>query len=201
MNAATDTAGTDVRQKILASGRRTMGGKGFSAVGLNEVLADAGVPKGSFYHYFASKEAFGEALLQDYFADYLTEMDQIFAAAGQSRAEQLDRYFAAWRDNQSFDDCQGMCLAVKLGAEVADLSAAMRAALQHGTAGIIQRLAQAIEAGVAEGSLQAGGDAAALAQSLYQLWLGASIMVKIVRTGQPFDTALHTTRQLLHPAA
>ncbi|SEL18861.1 transcriptional regulator, TetR family, partial [Pseudoxanthomonas sp. GM95] len=40
----------DVREKILATGQRIMGGKGFSAVGLNEVLTSAGVPKGSFYH-------------------------------------------------------------------------------------------------------------------------------------------------------
>jgi len=40
-----------------------MAGKGFSVVGLNEVLKSAGVPKGSFYHYFSSKDAFGEALL------------------------------------------------------------------------------------------------------------------------------------------
>lgn len=198
MNSPTDTAGTDVRQKILASGRRTMGGKGFSGVGLNEVLAAAGVPKGSFYHYFASKEAFGEALLQDYFDEYLAEMDQIFRAPGQTKAQQLEAYFAAWMDNQSFDNCQGKCLAVKLGAEVADLSPAMRAALKDGTDGIIARLARAIETGAAEGSLQAGSDAAALAQSLYQLWLGASIMVKIVRTAQPFDNAMRTTRQVLH---
>ncbi|WP_416057501.1 TetR/AcrR family transcriptional regulator [Stenotrophomonas maltophilia] len=198
MNSPTDTAHTDVRQKILASGRRTMGGKGFSGVGLNEVLAAAGVPKGSFYHYFASKEAFGEALLQDYFDQYLAEMDQIFRAPGQTKAQQLEAYFVAWMDNQSFDNCQGKCLAVKLGAEVADLSPAMRAALKDGTDGIIARLARAIEAGAAEGSLQAGSDAAALAQSLYQLWLGASIMVKIVRTAQPFDNAVRTTRQVLH---
>ena len=198
MNSPTDTAGTDVRQKILASGRRTMGGKGFSGVGLNEVLAAAGVPKGSFYHYFASKEAFGEALLQDYFDQYLAEMDQIFRAPGQTKAQQLEAYFVAWMDNQSFDNCQGKCLAVKLGAEVADLSPAMRAALKDGTDGIIARLARAIEAGAAEGSLQAGNDSAALAQSLYQLWLGASIMVKIVRTAQPFDNAVRTTRQVLH---
>ncbi|WP_313436103.1 TetR/AcrR family transcriptional regulator [Stenotrophomonas sp.] len=198
MNSPTGTAGTDVRQKILASGRRTMGGKGFSGVGLNEVLAAAGVPKGSFYHYFASKEAFGEALLQDYFDEYLAEMDQIFRAPGQTKAQQLEAYFAAWMDNQSFDNCQGKCLAVKLGAEVADLSPAMRAALKDGTDGIIARLARAIETGAAGGSLQAGSDPAALAQSLYQLWLGASIMVKIVRTAQPFDNAMRTTRQVLH---
>ena len=45
----------------------------------------------------------------------------------------------------------------ELGAEVADLSEAVRAALKHGTAGIIQRLTQAVEAGVAEGSSSVGG--------------------------------------------
>jgi TetR/AcrR family transcriptional regulator, transcriptional repressor for nem operon len=49
-------------------------------VGINEVLAEAGVPKGSFYYHFASKDAFGEALLKSYFDDYLAVMDRISAA-------------------------------------------------------------------------------------------------------------------------
>lgn len=178
-----------------------MGGKGFSAVGLNEVLSAAGVPKGSFYHYFGSKEAFGEALLDDYFAAYLADMDRIFTTSGSNRAQQLDAYFSAWKESQSFEDCQGKCLAVKLGAEVADLSQGMRAVLQRGTAGIIARLARVLEAGAAEGSLAFTGTPGAVAQSLYELWLGASLMVKIVRSSQPFDNAAQATRQMLHPAA
>ncbi len=198
MNIAPDTL--DVRDNILATGQRIMGGKGFSAVGLNEILTAAGVPKGSFYHYFGSKEAFGEALLEDYFAAYLADMDRTFAHSGQSKAQQLDAYFQAWKANQSFDDCQGKCLAVKLGAEVADLSASMRAALKRGTSGIVERLARALEAGAAEGSLAYAGTPDALAQSLYALWLGASVMVKIARSTDPFDDALRTTHQLVRPA-
>ncbi len=200
MNTTTTSSSTDVRDTILATGQRIMGAKGFSAVGLNEVLTAAGVPKGSFYHYFASKEAFGEALLADYFTAYLADMDCLFRQPGRTKAQQLDAYFSAWQESQSFEDCQGKCLAVKLGAEVADLSASMRAALKHGTAGIIDRLARALQAGAEDGSLSFTRTPEALAQSLYQLWLGASIMVKIVRNAQPFDTALHTTRQLLHPS-
>lgn len=195
MNAVPATA--NVREKILATGQRIMGGKGFSAVGLNEVLAAAGVPKGSFYHYFGSKDAFGEALLEGYFEAYVADMERIFRQPGKTKAAQIEDYFAAWQDNQSFEDCQGKCLAVKLGAEVADLSDSMRSALDRGTAAIIAGMAAAIEAGQAEGSLPVQDDAKALAQSLYQLWLGASIMVKIVRTPQPFDNALRTTRHLL----
>ncbi|PKH74700.1 TetR family transcriptional regulator [Stenotrophomonas sp. Betaine-02u-21] len=199
MNAVPATA--NVREKILATGQRIMGGKGFSAVGLNEVLAAAGVPKGSFYHYFGSKDAFGEALLEGYFEAYVADMERIFRQPGKTKAAQIEDYFAAWQDNQSFEDCQGKCLAVKLGAEVADLSDSMRSALDRGTAAIIAGMAAAIEAGQAEGSLPVQDDAKALAQSLYQLWLGASIMVKIVRTPQPFDNALRTTRHLLGPPA
>lgn len=200
MNTAPTTIDrtADVRTKILATGQRLMAGKGYSAIGLNEILTSAGVPKGSFYHYFGSKEAFGEAMLEAYFADYLAEIDRTLAAPGLTMARRLLDYFALWQASQSFDDCQGKCLAVKLGAEVADLSEAMRAVLRRGTDGIVERLAAAIAAGVRDGSLAVDGDAGATARSLYQLWLGASIMAKIVRTTEPFETALASTRRMLN---
>jgi TetR/AcrR family transcriptional repressor of nem operon len=187
----------DVRQGILDTGRRIMAAKGFSAVGLNEILTGAGVPKGSFYHYFGSKEAFGEALLEDYFDEYLAELDETLRQPGLTMAQRLMNYWRQWQETQSFFDCQGKCLAVKLAAEVADLSEAMRSALKRGTSGIIDRLGLAIAAGVAEGSLTIDDDPAQVAQSLYQLWLGASVMAKIVRTTQPFEAAMMTTRQIL----
>lgn len=198
MAKAPTTETSDVRDKIVAVGQRIMAGKGFSAVGLNEILATAGVPKGSFYHYFGSKDAFGEALLAKYFDDYLAEMDITLRQPGKTSAQRLVDYFEQWRANQSFEDCQGKCLAVKLGAEVADLSEPMRLTLKQGTAGIVARLAEAIEQGLADGSIGAEGSAAQVAASLYQLWLGASIMVKIVRDASPFDAAMTTTQQLLH---
>lgn len=188
---------SDVRQGILDVGQRIMAAKGYSAVGLNEILATAGVPKGSFYHYFGSKDAFGEAMLEGYFADYLAELDQVLALPGLTSAQRLMRYWAIWQETQSFQDCQGKCLAVKLGVEVADLSEAMRTVLKRGTTGIIDRLAQAIEQGVADGSVTVSGAPYATAQSLYQLWVGASVMVKITKSVQPFETALSTTRQIL----
>jgi TetR/AcrR family transcriptional repressor of nem operon len=191
---------SDVRDNILAVGQRIMSGKGFSAVGLNEILTEAKVPKGSFYHYFDSKDAFGEALLSSYFEDYLAELDSVMSQPGLTMAQRLLNYFDMWRANQSFLDCQGKCLAVKLAAEVADLSEAMRAVLNQGTAGIITRLTDALERGVEDGSLSIDDTPEQVAQSLYQLWLGASVMVKIVRGTEPFDSAMAVTRQMLHLA-
>ena len=141
---------TDTRQGILDAAHWLVGAKGFSGVGLNEILTAAKVPKGSFYHYFGSKDAFGEALLESYFADYLAELDATLDAPGLTMAQRLMNYWRNWQDTQSFSDCQGRCLAVKLGAEVADLSESMRLALKGGTTGITDRLARAIGAGTAK---------------------------------------------------
>jgi len=186
------------RDSILAVGQKLMAAKGFSSVGLSEILTSSGVPKGSFYHYFASKESFGVALLDMYFNDYLAEMDSTLSQPGLTSAQRLTTYLTQWQENQSFLDCQGKCLAVKLGAEVADLSEAMRLSLQRGTESIVSRLTNALEAGVSDGSLTIEGDAHQVAQNVYQLWMGASLMAKIVRNYQPFEAAMETTRRTLH---
>ncbi|MEU3340746.1 TetR/AcrR family transcriptional regulator [Streptomyces sp. NPDC002144] len=188
----------DTRRVILDAAQRIMAHKGYSAVGINEVLAEAGVPKGSFYHYFASKDAFGEAILKSYFADYLTDMDRVLARSGQSAAERLMTYWQQWRETQSLDECQGKCLAVKLGAEVADLSEAMRLALKEGTSAVVDRIERTITEGLEDGSFSVDGEAHEVAQALYDMWLGASVMAKIHRSLAPLDTVTAVTRGLLH---
>ncbi|WP_437084045.1 TetR/AcrR family transcriptional regulator [Streptomyces sp. enrichment culture] len=178
--------------------RRIVAHKGYSGVGINEVLATAGVPKGSFYHYFASKDAFGEALLRDYFDEYLADMDRIVTQPGRPAVERLMAYWQQWRETQSFDECEGKCLAVKLGAEVADLSEAMRLALKEGTDAIVERLGRTLADGVEDGSITVDGDPGEMAQALYDMWLGASVMAKIHRSLAPLDTAAAMTRHLLH---
>lgn len=201
MTTSSQLHSNEIRDHILATGQRIMAGKGFSAVGLNEILTDAGVPKGSFYHYFSSKEAFGVDMLARYFDDYLAELDATLSQPGLTMAQRLMNYWQLWRQSQSFSDCQGKCLAVKLGAEVADLSDSMRGTLQTGTAGIIARLAEALEAGVEEGSLVIDDKPNRVAESLYQLWVGASVMVKIVRNTSPFDSAMSMTQKIIRITA
>jgi TetR/AcrR family transcriptional repressor of nem operon len=138
--------------------------------------------------------------LSTYFDDYLAELDATLGQPGLTMAQRLLNYFDLWRANQSFLDCQGKCLAVKLAAEVADLSEAMRAVLNGGTSSIIAKLTAAIESGVADGSLAIDDTPKHVAESLYQLWLGASVMVKIVRGVAPFDSAMAVTRNMLHLA-
>ena len=185
------------RQTILETAQPIVGAKGFSAVGLNEILHAADVPKGSFYHYFNSKDAFGVVLLDTYFDNYLNAMQQLFNQPDLSQHAKLMRYWQSWINNQTGCTDAGKCLAVKLGAEVSDLSEPMRLALQRGTARTIGLLAEALQQGVEDGSVTITQHPESLARRLYALWLGTSVMSKITHTAAPFDEALGLTRQLL----
>ena len=188
---------TDVREHILSVAQTIMSGNGFSGVGLNEVLAAADVPKGSFYHYFGSKEAFGKALLQRYFENYLAAMEGMFAQPNQSGHQLLMHYWQHWLETQTADDPQSKCLVVKLAAEVSDLSEAMRNVLLDGTEKIVQRLSKVIEVGRADGSIVVEGQSRELAEHLYQTWLGASLLAKITRNDVPLKAAMVSTKNRL----
>lgn len=192
MNSSTHT----VRQHILDTGKTIITGKGFAGVGLNEILTAAGVPKGSFYHYFKSKELFGEALLADYMVKYVAEMDTILLRDDQSAAQSLMDYWASWT-MESGDGCDCRCLVVKLSSEVSDMSEPMRLALREGTNQIVARLATSIERGLADGSLQAIHRVPHTALTLYQLWLGAAMLTKLRRDPTALQSAWEATLLLL----
>lgn len=191
-----NTRHADTRQHILETGQRIVACKGFSSVGLNELLQAAEVPKGSFYHYFKSKELFGQAVLEAYFDGYLGQIDRLFATPGLSARKRLLAYLRQWQHSQSGASDDAKCLVVKLGAEVADLSEAMRLTLRDGTTRIIDRLARCIADGAADGSLPAL-EPLATAHSLYQLWLGASLLAKLSRDDSPLAQAWESSLTLL----
>ncbi|WP_118134436.1 TetR/AcrR family transcriptional regulator [Oceanicella sp. SM1341] len=192
-----ETQSSSVREHILSSAQTIMSGKGFSAVGLNEILKAADVPKGSFYHYFGSKEAFGEALLERYFERYLAAMEEQFSRSDSTGAERLLAYWSHWVETQATDDPQDKCLVVKLAAEVSDLSEAMRRVLLQGTGNICARLTAIIEVGIADGSLSVRERPRDLAAELYQYWLGASLIAKISQGDAPLRAALEVTKARL----
>ncbi|MCK0165409.1 TetR/AcrR family transcriptional regulator [Marinobacter sp. S6332] len=186
----------DTCQHLLTTGRDILAAQGFSSVGLSAILQQAGVPKGSFYHYFRSKESFGQAVLEAYFVDYMDNLETRFSDSSESALDRLVRYWQDWQ--QQYCGPVGLrdCLVVKLSAEVADLSEAMRLTLKDGTDRIIGGITRCVEAAMTEGSIP-DQSARQLAASLYQLWLGASLLTKLHRDDQHMAHAMACTQKLL----
>lgn len=186
----------ETRQHILDMGYELIVAKGFTSVGLSMLLKHAQIPKGSFYHYFKSKEQFGETLITDYFAKYMEWLNALFTNKQLPANERLLNYFKHWI---VFD--QGVCgaqrcLVVKLSAEVSDLSEPMRLALNKGANDVVLAIAQCVESGIHDGSIKVT-NAQETAEILYQTWLGASILYKLSKNVSGLQRTLQKTEHIL----
>lgn len=187
----------DTRELLLSTGEAVIRQRGFSASGLAEILAEAGIPKGSFYYYFKSKEEFGAAVLARYFERSQADLQAVLTRKGGSARDRLLRYFTLWAERHESNGCHQGCFAVKLCGEVSDLSEVMRQALAAGMNAVVAGLAEGVRAGVRDGSLAADLDPERLADSLYALWMGADLAAKVRRSPLPLSHALVQTEVLL----
>ncbi len=194
----TSSSVAENRQHVLQVAKEIISGKGFAAVGLNEILSAAGIPKGSFYYYFSSKEEFGTAMLEDYFSGYMDDMDRLMNLNLSAR-DSLMTYWQDWLETDSQHIPKGhKCLAVKLGSEVSDLSDSMRDVLDRGTREIIRRLSLLIDLLAQQENFQIPPEGSLVfARNLYQLWIGASMLGKISGDTLPLESAMTLTRRLL----
>lgn len=181
------------RSRILSEGRALVLAQGFGGLGLTELLTASGVPKGSFYYYFTSKEAFGCDMLNAYVADYLAALDAIIDRP-QPAAERMNRFFSAALESDA-GSMADRCLVVKLAAEIADLSEDMRQILDQGVTAVCGRLARLLREGAEDGSIIPQDDPASAAALLYSQWLGAAIIAKLAQRPDRLEQALADTRR------
>ena len=197
MTTAQAKKSEDKRLFILNSSINLVLRKGFVGVGLQEIVKNCSIPKGSFYYYFESKEAFGCALLDHYICDYQDRLNVLWNN-NKTAKDKILSYFSAWiHDDAMSGGWAQNCLIVKLAAEVSDLSEDMRLIIDQGVKRLIARIAQLIEEGIQEGSIVIDTDADAFAELIYQMWLGAALLYKLQQDKSPLYHALHSTQLML----
>lgn len=187
----------DTREHLLATGEQLCMHRGFTGMGLSELLKTAEVPKGSFYHYFRSKEAFGVAMLERHYVGYHQRLVHHFAHGSGNYRDRLIAYFQETLNQFCQKGIISGCLTVKLSAEVCDLSEDMRSAMDRGASRVIALLAEALEDGRETRCLAFEGDAFTQGQVLYALWLGANLQAKISRSALPLESAVAHAKTIL----
>src|SRR5271155_2828703 len=80
-------------EHLIEVGLRLMQEKGYQATGLKEILDEAGVPKGSFYHHFSSKEGFAQEVLKRYALGEVARCKRVLSTSAGSPLTRLRRYF------------------------------------------------------------------------------------------------------------
>lgn len=177
----------DARERLLREGVALLTERGFSAVGLEEVLGAVGVPKGSFYHYFGSKAEFGLALVDAYAAYFANKLDRWFLDESLSPLARLRAFVEdACAGMARFDFRRG-CLVGNLGQEISALPDPFRDRLASVFADWEARTACCLEAAKSAGEIEPHADCARLAAFFWIGWEGAVLRAKLERSSEPLD--------------
>ncbi len=189
MSTAVSTPTT--KERILDAAEEIMLQKSFHSVGLNEILSAVKVPKGSFYHYFQSKEQFGVELLKHYVADAsaFKRKALLTTELSEDPAERLAAYFDLNIANLMGNSCQCSCLVAKLASEVATFSDDMRAVLADGMRewrGFMEKL---LVEGQGKGVFRKELNASATATMMQDLWMGAIQRMQVEKSVSPLRAA------------
>src|SRR5213594_3654247 len=143
---------------LVDAGLHIMLEKGYHHTGIQDVLQAAGVPKGSFYYYFPSKEAFGLEVIAQFAAAYLARLEQYLGDTTASPLTRLRRHYEELLARFERRGCRGGCLIGNLSQELADQHPRLRAQLDAVLTSWRARYAQLFREAQAVGDLRADLD-------------------------------------------
>jgi TetR/AcrR family transcriptional repressor of nem operon len=178
------------KDALLDAGRRIFLERGYNHSGIEAVLQSAGVPKGSFYHYFESKEDFGLQVLDRFAGCVNAELDRHLNDERLGPLERLRRFGESVCEKLESRQCRNGCLVGNLSQEMADQSEAFRARLDEIFRGWADRYAGCLEEAREAGEIPADLDSRELAEFWVSGWQGALMRAKTARSTAPIQTFL-----------
>jgi len=173
--------GEETRARILEVATRLIHERGFKNTGVQDILEESGVPRGSFYFYFPSKEALALTLLTDYRARHRAELEAtVFPPTGSATA-QIAAFFQHSVSRQMEAGCKRGCLLGNLAAELTDENESLRRAIADVFLDLRDIIARALARGQSTGELTDDFDPAHAAEFLLSLFEGSILMAKARR--------------------
>jgi TetR/AcrR family transcriptional repressor of nem operon len=181
----------NTRDHLLQVGLRRIRSMGYAATGLTEILDEAKVPKGSFYHFFASKEDFARQVLELYVQDEVKRAERILREGKGAPLRRLRRYFEELIAVYGPTAKVSGCLIGNLSLEMADHSDSIQAVLRASFSGWQAAIAAVLEEAIDRGELPKPTRSQALASFLLNSYEGALLRSKAERSGKPLEEFLH----------
>jgi TetR/AcrR family transcriptional repressor of nem operon len=178
------------RDVLLEAGRKTFLEKGYTNSGIEAILNEAGVPKGSFYYYFESKEDFGLKVLDHFAARHDEMLDRFLGDDSVSPLERLRNLAESLFAKIESEQGRKGCLVGRLSQEMADQSEAFRARLAEIFEGWVDRYAKCLSQAQQSGQIDPAIDVRELAEFWLNSWQGALLRAKTMRSNAPLRAFL-----------
>lgn len=177
----------EVRVRLLEAGIELIHVRGFHGCGVKDITEEAGVPKGSFYNYFESKDAFVVDVLALYWQAIERRHGGLLLDSTVAPVDRVKLFFNALADGHESREFALGCLIGNLSLELAGTSSASRDQLLALLTRWEQLVADCVTLGQADGSVPRTHDARELASVLIEAWEGAVLRAKVTRARAPYQ--------------
>ncbi|OWT63945.1 TetR/AcrR family transcriptional regulator [Candidimonas nitroreducens] len=175
------------REKLIWCGTELLTERGFHAIGIEEVLKIAGVAKGSFYHFFESKQAFLIAVIEKCREYYNKKYEEILLNPSRPPLDRVQDFAAqAIAGMEKFEFRRG-CLVGNLGQELASMDNHIASLLNEIMQSWEDVLAQCLQEGVDCGDISKSVDVRRQAQFFFIGWQGAVLRSKLRKSSEPLS--------------
>jgi len=177
----------DTKAELIRSGLEQLTQSGFASSGIDQILKKVKVPKGSFYHYFASKEAFGQAVIENYAKYFANKLDVSLLDESYSPLTRISNFVDDAKMGMIRHHFKRGCLVGNLGQEIELLPNSYRQQLIDIFHCWQQRLANCLKMAQMQGEISATADCELLAEYFWIGWEGAVSRAKLVQDTKPLE--------------
>ena len=180
------------KRRLLDVGLATLLERGYNATGIQDLLVATSVPKGSFYHHFASKEDFALQVVDRYLADVNALLEQSLAENDRAPLDRVrsffDRLLAVYASQGYLGSLVGL-----LGQELSAVNTAFRRRIESAYDGLARRIADVLEEARRRGDLAAESDPIQTANLMLDCWEGAAARSRLMRSPVPLEAAMEVS--------
>ena len=178
----------DKRSELIRVGSEIIVQRGFNSASLNDILTTAGVPKGSFYYYFSSKEDFGLAIIDDFVLQYQNKLKHLVEDVQFTPLTRLRNFFELKIAEMQAGDCTDGCLIGNLAQELSAQNELFRDRLNKVFAEWEEYFAKCLQEAYEIGEISRSSQFDNLAQFVLSSWEGAILQAKVMKSVVPMQT-------------
>ncbi|MFT5083630.1 MAG: TetR/AcrR family transcriptional repressor of nem operon [Lentisphaeria bacterium] len=178
------------KDHILTSGLTVMQSRGYNGTSVKDIVDAARVPKGSFYNYFESKEAFAVDALEKIASETFASSQLILGDTDKSPQQRLQQFFEAGANYAGDCEYKGGCFFGNMCQEMSDSNEAIRTKVQQVLKRKTALLAQVIDEAKTLNEINSDTPSHTIAEFIFNAWEGALMRMKASKSREPLDAFL-----------
>ncbi|MEO0895494.1 MAG: TetR/AcrR family transcriptional regulator [Bacteroidota bacterium] len=187
------------KQDIIEKGSILVRQRGYHNTGINDILKEVGIPRGSFYNFFESKEQFGEEILTYYGESQREWIKTRFAEKDGSALEKILHFYTKVSSSNEGEDYRFGCLVNNLSTEVGGLVDPLAEVSNRQFEGWLEEISSIMAKGQKDGSIRSDIPATELADFVHTSFHGSQSRMKMQRSGVSIERFLKMIKTFLTP--